>query len=201
MNRDPIGEMGGVHLFAMVKNRPVIAIDYLGAAEVSCKGADDVGNIQLLGVKLVTTLVTENSVTFQGPKGYLKSFVGDIVKDEISKKAAEKSKLYKQFQAMSKSTKKMVGYLGLVVELYSSAGFYLDEIKVTARFKCCKCTKSSWGVYYIWSDPKEADAEESSIYLNFKRLDDVKQMPDKYIDVMLNAARDMRSKCRSKCPQ
>jgi RHS repeat-associated protein len=63
LSRDPIGERGGVNLYAMAGNDAVNNHDYLGLTE-KCEGPDDVGNIRVTACELTWTsglspLITE----------------------------------------------------------------------------------------------------------------------------------------------
>jgi RHS repeat-associated protein len=188
-SRDPIEEEGGVNLYAFVGNDAVNWIDVNGLARGKCD-KEHVGDIEINSFTITTRTLLGNEAEMSDPNKTIAGFLGDEVKGEVKDALEKKSKILKRLNDATSKAKKFTKAVGLLSELFSSAGLIVDEIEMEVNFECCKCTKDG---DYEWVK-KSGSASERDIGIKLTSKD-IKKLPQKYIDVMVGAAQDVVDSC------
>ena len=192
ISRDPLGEPGGLNLYWFVENDGINAWDYLG----QCAR----GEIKVPGLTLTSSTLL-NAFKTKDPGGLMLGYLEDEVAEDLQKAAAKESKLLEKLKTAAGTAKDLLKTVGIAAQLFSSAGFQLAKVKLEVSFWCCrfdkKQKKNKWVDLEAEAMESMFDVEaDSAIFpLDLRVAKDLKQVPQVYVNVMLDAADAVFKKC------
>ena len=193
ISRDPLGEPGGLNLYWFVENDGINAWDYLGQCTK--------GEIKVTGLTLTSSTLTGKAFKTKDPGGLMLGYIRDEAVGKIEEAAAKESKLLKKLKTAAGTAKDLLKTVGIAAELFSSAGFQLAKVKLEVSFWCCrfdkKQKKNKWVDLEAEAMESMFDVEaDSAIFpLDLRVAKDLKQVPQVYVNVMVDAADAVFKKC------
>ena len=214
-SRDPIEEEGGINLYGFVGNEGVNQWDYLGLdapfLDIStlfepniytkepedkypCKCDADLGRYKNLGFTLTNqTLV--NSYEIKDPENTIRSFVRGKIVDLAEKKIDDLAgdTVWVEIKDKLKTVSSSVGKYSKVLGVSHEVGTGLTVTTIAMDINFDLCTKNEQGQFVFIAESASGswfDTTGLSIANEAQR----KQLPDKYKEAMLLAAKDMVTK-------
>jgi RHS repeat-associated protein len=180
INRDPIGEIGGVNLYTFVQNQTINALDLFGLSALPkdldepCTEVADKGN-----VKTITSVKTWSAA-----------------KEQPDWEAKGKNATKMGLGFIQTGGKLVTGAAGKVTDLAVPSLYNSWKAKVRLEVSCCVCTPGSTSPEFRESDPLDEDVEPEGGG-HFK-LD---LNSDEYVTMLVATIQNLQEIAKRKCSE